>query len=153
MQMELTKEILNLMIAEAKDTFRQSSQSQKLKDILDNIDPLFTFNTRLRHRTYAQAGTVEYFCKLRKELGLTRSDKRYLIDGWRQHLVIEINPTMNNLTEEQVLNIVSHELAHCLDFILRGFEMNRKKRKGYHDEFWANLHRNMGGDGKELFEN
>lgn len=40
--------------------------------------------------------------------------------------------------------IVSHELAHCVDFLIRG--------DSFHDEPWRQIHRLMGGTGETFIE-
>lgn len=40
--------------------------------------------------------------------------------------------------------IVSHELAHCFDFIIRG--------DSFHDEPWRSIHRRMGGTGETFID-
>lgn len=40
--------------------------------------------------------------------------------------------------------IVSHELAHCIDFLIRG--------DSFHDEPWREIHRLMGGTGETFIE-
>lgn len=43
-----------------------------------------------------------------------------------------------------IYEIVSHELAHCIDFLIRG--------DSFHDEPWREIHRLMGGTGETFIE-
>ena len=73
------------------------------------------------------------------------------IEGVPGYFIIEINPRLIIIDPpKEVYDTVSHELAHCLDFKIRGFY----DRKGApdHDEFWSFLHRRMGGNGKATMD-
>lgn len=39
--------------------------------------------------------------------------------------------------------IITHELAHCIDDVMRGVNTER-----YHDEHWQKIHKLLGGTGK-----
>ena len=74
-----------------------------------------------------------------------------IIEGVPGYYIIEINPRLVILDPpKEVYDTISHELAHCLDFKIRGFY----DRKGApdHDEFWSFLHRRMGGDGESYLQ-
>jgi predicted SprT family Zn-dependent metalloprotease len=49
--------------------------------------------------------------------------------------------TINDTNWDGILNnTVSHELAHIIDFMIRG--------KSNHDRYWVAIHRRLGGNGK-----
>jgi predicted SprT family Zn-dependent metalloprotease len=51
---------------------------------------------------------------------------------------------------KEVYDTLSHELAHCLDFVIRGYW--RGTEDSFHDDFWSFLHKRMGGNGKKNIE-
>lgn len=153
MKTRLALKYIDKLTERAKRNFYKSDQPDKTKEIFSTLDPhvLFTDNWRV---TYGMAYVVEYQSLDRLLMGFKRSDKRYLVDKKRQHMVTEYSTKCQFIEPCQLFDVVSHELAHCLDFILRGFVMDRNKRKGFHDDFWARLHQDMGGTGNEfLFYN
>jgi len=71
------------------------------------------------------------------------------VDNVLGYFIIEINPKLVVISSPcEVYDTLSHELAHCLDFKLRGYN----RREEFHDEFWSFLHKRMGGDGDEFYE-
>lgn len=150
MRTNLNSKYVDKLIERSKKNFLKSNQPDKIKEILNSLNPhiLFCENWRI---TYGMAYTIEYQSIERLIMGLKRNDPRYLVDGKKQHLVIEISNKCQTIEAKQTFDIVSHELTHCLDFILRGYCMNRKKRSGFHDGFWAKLHQDMGGTGNQFF--
>ena len=148
MKIKVTEKVVQRMIDRAKRNFMKSKQPREHKNILGNVEIFVIFNKKLGRRTYGLAYALNYQSDYRISIGLTRKHKRYLIDGRRQHLVIELNPGLNQkCVAAEVFDTVSHELAHCLDFILRGYIMDRNRRKGFHDEIWKDIHKAMGGSG------
>jgi hypothetical protein len=68
------------------------------------------------------------------------------VDSQLGFLVIEMNPRLIILNSaNEVFDTLSHELAHCLDFVIRGYY--GKNERTFHDEFWSFLHKRMGGNG------
>jgi hypothetical protein len=60
-------------------------------------------------------------------------------------LVIDLSQKLlSKAGEAEQFQDVSHELAHILDFAIRG--------TSGHDQHWQNLHALMGGDGKRCHE-
>jgi predicted SprT family Zn-dependent metalloprotease len=64
---------------------------------------------------------------------------RKLIRGDKMILSMDLNQRLlSRVSEQEQFQDVSHELAHLLDYALRG--------KSGHDAYWKNLHLLMGGD-------
>ena len=59
-------------------------------------------------------------------------------------LSITLSHSMQNYNRKLVYEIISHELAHCIDFIVRG--------ESYHDEEWRKIHQLMDGTGNTGIE-
>ena len=60
--------------------------------------------------------------------------------GTYHHVIMELNRRVMQWAKPQdVFDTVAHELAHCLDFYLRG--------KSYHDKYWRAMCINMGASG------
>jgi hypothetical protein len=55
-------------------------------------------------------------------------------------LSITLTHKIGDYSKALIYEIVSHELAHCIDFIVRG--------ESYHDEEWRKIHRLCGGTGE-----
>lgn len=95
------------------------------------------------------AGTA-CFVRVRAARKLFQIPKKYppiKVDGVKGYLIIEINPKLVVLDDAaEVYDTVSHELAHCLDYVLRGWY--DRTEASWHDEFWSFLHKRMGGDGQ-----
>jgi predicted SprT family Zn-dependent metalloprotease len=99
---------------QATRLFMDSSMRQDYKDKLANMTVRVVFNSRLK----STGG--------RARLGRNRAHD------------IELNPTvMKNATPDERFNTTAHELAHCLDYEIRG--------RSNHDKFWKSLHLAMGG--------
>jgi hypothetical protein len=58
-------------------------------------------------------------------------------------LAILINKDVIKYKSKDFYEVISHELAHCIDYVLRG-------RTG-HDKQWRHLHKLMNGTGKAKF--
>lgn len=44
--------------------------------------------------------------------------------------------------EEQVRDLILHEIAHALDYLIRG--------ESFHDDFWKEIFKKIGGSGSTL---
>jgi predicted SprT family Zn-dependent metalloprotease len=59
------------------------------------------------------------------------------------YVEIELNPSLfNRINEAEQYNTVSHEIAHVVDYFLRG--------DSNHDYIWQNIHRLAGGTGEQF---
>lgn len=140
------------MINRAKRTFCRypcRTVSEDWKNILRKLQIHIIMNTRLK----TTAGTAE-FVRLRAAHRLFPMLKDYppvIVEDVLGYLVVEINPKLVVMNPpNEVYDTVSHELAHCLDFVIRGYY--GKSEKEYHDEFWSFLHKRMGGNGNQFIE-
>ncbi len=140
------------MIDRAKRTFCRypcRTVSEDWKAILRKLQIHIIMNTRLK----TTAGTAE-FVRLRPAHRLFPTLKDFqptIVENVPGYLIVEINPKLVVLNPpNEVYDTVSHELAHCLDFVIRGYY--GKSEKEYHDEFWSFLHKRMGGNGSQFIE-
>ena len=102
----------------AVSNFMASTMSQSYKDKLQEMDVRIFFNARLK----STGG------RARKAMGAGAHE-------------LELNPAvMKNASPDERFNTVSHELAHCLDYQIRG--------RSNHDATWKALHVAMGGSAK-----
>jgi hypothetical protein len=148
MDIEVTHKVIGRMIQRSKKNFAKSSFfSYEVKKLVSELRVFIIFNPRLK-TCAGQANAVTYTEALSMDFDMRY--KRYLVDCARKYLIIEINKDLAQTDPpEEVYDTVSHEFAHCVDFVIRGFRyINGKKRKwGFHDPFWKQLHRAMGGSG------
>jgi predicted SprT family Zn-dependent metalloprotease len=150
--MKITQSVIERMILRSKRHFVKSSffDSETLK-IVKDLRIFWIFNKKLK-TTAGQANSLSYNEAV-KILKVDKRYKRYLVDSCKRYLVIEINKRLaQRQKKETVYDTVSHEVAHCIDFVLRGhMYINGRARRGFHDKFWKNIHKATGGDGKATF--
>ena len=148
MDIEVTHKVIGRMVARSNRKFAQSSFfSYEVKELVRELRVFIIFNPRLK-TCAGQANAVTY--TEAKKMDIDMRYKRYLVDCARKYLIIEINKDLaQSDPPEEVYDTVSHEFAHCVDFVIRGFHyINGKSRKrGFHDPFWKQLHIAMGGSG------
>jgi hypothetical protein len=141
------------MIERAKRTFINYPSKTVLNEwkvALKRLQVFIVINEKLK-TTGGTAGFIEY-TKGKRLFKIPDQFKPCIVDNACGFLIIEINPKLIILyTPKEVCNILSHELAHCLDFVLRGWD-NGREEKSFHDEFWSFLHKRMGGDGEEFIK-
>jgi hypothetical protein len=114
------------------------------KSILKNLQVFIVINPYLK-TSYGNASFVPIALG-RKLFQIPTEYVPIKVDGRMGYLIIEINPKLVILsTSQEVFDTISHELAHCLDFVLRGFY--NKTDEQIHDKFWSFLHKRMGGNG------
>jgi hypothetical protein len=137
------------MIDRAKRNFinyPHDSIPQGWKDILKNLQVFISINPKFK-RTCASAAFMEFKPAI-KYFQIPKTFQPVTVDKKLGFLIIEINPKTVILNScKEVFDTVSHELAHCLDFVLRGYE--GKSDKHVHGEFWQFLHKRMGGSGRK----
>ena len=148
MKIEVTHKVIERMIERSKRNFVQSSSfSYEIKKLVKNLRVFIIFNDRLK-TTAGQADAITYN-QAKKKPFLDKRYKRFLVDSARKFLIIEINKKLAQKQEaDEVFDTVSHELAHCVDFVIRGYI---SREKPYHDKFWSTIHKAMGGCGKATF--
>jgi hypothetical protein len=147
LKIQFTPKVAYRMIERAKRTFINypcATVKSEWKEILKDLQVFIVINPKLK-TTAATAGfiktpTARRSFKIPKEYPTTK------VDGRNGYLIIEINPKYIVLDPAaEVYDTVSHELAHCLDYKIRGYYA--RTTASYHDEFWRKLHLRMGGTG------
>jgi hypothetical protein len=108
------------------------------KKFLKNCGPEYDEHLKKIKNTPIYMNTSE---KLIATYGIaTRSDLTAKIF----ELSITLTHKIGDYKRPLIYEIVSHELAHCIDFIIRG--------ESFHDEEWRKIHRLMGGTGETGIE-
>lgn len=136
------------MVDRSKRNFLKSNFfSPELKKLVKNLRVFIVFNNKLK-TTLGQADSITHYqAKKRKDI-----DKRYKsfkVDSCKKFLIIEINKSKAQKQKtKEIFDTVSHEFAHCVDFVIRG-HVSRKNQ--FHDSFWKNLHQAMGGSGETTY--
>jgi predicted SprT family Zn-dependent metalloprotease len=148
MKKKITFSLLQRMVEVSKKNFIKSTLfSFEIKKLVKDLRVFIIFNNRLK-TTVGQADAITYL-EAKKRDDIDKRYKRFLVDSSRKFLIIEINKELSQTqSEKEVFDTVSHELAHCVDFVIRGYK-SRKKR--YHDSYWRTLHKAMGGSGKTTY--
>lgn len=152
MKITFTPKVAYRMIDRAKRIFCRypcKTISDEWKTKLKNLQVFIVINPKLQ----VTAGTAG-FIRIREGRKLFKIPKESVptkVDGVLGYFIIEINPKLIILDPpSEVYDTISHELAHCLDFILRGFY--GKTEESFHDDFWIFLHKRMGGDGEPFLK-
>ena len=152
MKINFTPKVANRMINRAKRTFIKyphRSVSSDWKKALAALQVFIVINLKLK--TTAGCATFLRLREARRVFQIPDELKPTLVDGVLGYFIIEINPKLVVANSpKEVYDTVSHELAHCLDFKIRGFY--GKDDNIFHDEFWSFLHKRMGGNGKRNIE-
>lgn len=67
--------------------------------------------------------------------------------------VLELAPkVLARMSDEQVFDTVSHELAHLLDYYVRADELRKSRRADTHGASWKRIHRWMGGTAERCYK-
>lgn len=148
MRKKVTRELVEEFIKQSKINFYKTSVfSRKIKNIVRGLQVFVLFNPKLK-TTAGFATALTYREAKIKNIDL--SYKKYKVDSVKKYLVIEINKALaQKMPEKELFDTTSHELAHCVDFVIRGnrYINGRRRVTGFHDPFWKRLHREMGGNG------
>ena len=140
------------MINRAKRTFIRypsRSVSPDWKHALAGLQVFIVINLKLK--TTAGCATFMRQRAARKVFQIPKELKPTLVDDVLGYFIMEINPKLVVAgTPKEVYDTVSHELAHCLDFKIRGFF--GKDDNSFHDHFWSFLHKRMGGNGERFIQ-
>ena len=152
MKIAFTPKVANRMINRAKRTFIRypcRSVSSDWKKALAALQVFIVINLKLK--TTAGCATFLRLREARRVFQIPDELKPTLVDGVLGYFIMEINPKLIVAsTPKEVYDTVSHELAHCLDFKIRGFY--GKDDNVFHDEFWSFLHKRMGGNGERFIQ-
>lgn len=151
MKIAFTPRVAYRMIERAKRIFCRypsSTVSDEWKERLKQLRVFIVINPKLK----STAGTA-CFVRVRaarKLFKIPQEFKPNKVDGVPGYFIVEINPKYIILDPpKEVYDTVSHELAHCLDYSIRGWF---GRTIPYHDEFWSFLHKRMGGDGESYLQ-
>ena len=114
----------------AIENFLKSHQPQSIKDLAENM----VYDVYISHRLANAIGKAH-------RRGSTRGQKAGGPKGFLVNHAMEFSDVlMSHASPEERFDTVAHELAHLLDYELRG-------RSG-HDRTWRAIHHSMGGNGK-----
>lgn len=152
MKIAFTPKVANRMINRAKRTFIRyphRSVSPDWKKALAGLQVFIVINLKLK--TTAGCATFMRQRAAKRVFQIPDDLKPALVDNVLGYFIMEINPKLivANCPKE-VYDTISHELAHCLDFQIRGFY--GKDDNAFHDAFWSFLHKRMGGNGKRFID-
>ena len=150
MKIRFTPKVAYRMIERAKRTFCRYPSltvSEEWKATLKQLQVFIVINPKLKVTwgtgSFVKTQLARRLFKIPKEYPPTE------VDCVLGYFIIEINPKLVVISSpKEVYDTLSHELAHCLDFKLRGYS----GRVEFHDELWSFLHKRMGGDGEEFYE-
>jgi hypothetical protein len=152
MKIAFTPIVANRMINRAKRTFinyPHKSVSPNWKKALAALQVFIVINLKLK--TTAGCATFMRQRAAKKVFQIPDELRPTLVDNVLGYFIMEINPKLIVANSpKEVYDTVSHELAHCLDFKLRGYY--NKDDNDFHDAFWSFLHKRMGGNGKRYIE-
>jgi hypothetical protein len=152
LKITFTPKVAYRMIDRAKRTFARypsRTVSNDWKLLLKQLQVFIVINPKLK----VTAGTA-CFVRVREARNLFAIPKTFppvMVDGVAGYMIVEINPKIVVLdSPQEVYDTVSHELAHCLDYKIRGWY--GREASSFHDEFWSFLHKRMGGNGKAYID-
>lgn len=130
------KAIADKMIQKAKNNFYKSPTPNDWKAKLKELKIIIKLNPRFT----STAGMMifdDYYSGM-------PFDNISTFNGNLGKWTIILNP--KNIIRDpykEVFQVVSHELAHALDFIV-----NKNAQRNFHNPIWKYIHKAMGGDGE-----
>ena len=152
MKIAFTPKVAYRMIDRAKRTFFRyphRSVSYDWKKLLAKLQVFIVINPRLK--TTAGCAAFVRTRSAQRLFDIPKEFKPTLVDNVLGYFIMEINPKLVvGNCPAQVYDTLSHELAHCLDFKIRGYY--GKNEADYHDAFWCFLHKRMGGNGEQFID-
>jgi hypothetical protein len=144
MKHNLTKQLIDGMVEDAKKCFFASERPFREKKLLKEIIPFIYFNEKLK-TTWGRAWICHSYDPERHIIGVDKSLERVRVEGRKSWFILEINPASQYAPLDEVRDTVSHELAHLLDFRLTGWYIRYKED---HHQGWRDIHLAMGGNGE-----
>lgn len=145
MKINLTEKVIERMICRSKINFYNNSNNSEHKKLLETV-PVYIYLSNRMTNTLGMAWCARYYQNknIIKKLGIKRDDKKVKINGINCFPILQLNKVELQMWESKMaFDIVSHEMAHILDFLIRGYWKNAPER--CHDEFWKTIHTQMGG--------
>jgi Mlc titration factor MtfA (ptsG expression regulator) len=140
------------LVNRAKRNFLKSKARDHWKSVCIDLPVLFRLNNKVSkawNPTYGEATLITKKDNLTFNYGIVNEPmvKCGINLAW---LVIELNAWVVSCNSPLAnFNLVTHEFAHCLDFVLRGKMMPDKT---CHDEFFQDLNKFMGGGDIEYIQ-
>lgn len=122
------------------NSLRPKEEKKHLKEMVNFVH--FDITDHLK-TSWGMANILYMDDRQAKVLNITKDG--YLIEPLNgyYHLVISLNRRILQWARPQdVFDTVSHELAHCFDFVMRG--------ETYHDKYWRDIAVDMGCNGSTL---
>jgi hypothetical protein len=152
MKIAVTPAVVERMLLKSKKIFKESTFfGEPLKEMAASLSIVIIFNDKLKV-TAGRAMTLTAY-ELKTDYGYeveNKFQKSYDINDSHQYLVIEINRMFAKRRDpSDLFDTVSHEYAHCIDFMIRGNK--NRKNSSYHDYFWQMLHKSAGGSGNPTY--
>jgi hypothetical protein len=154
----VTIDLLDKLAEECKERFYKSDATQKSKQILKKVNPIFQIIRYPKWRIYGNAMAIGKYAKkdrCKRNLKLKCSNHPHLrLDGNDFFMVIQINVALGNFTRRGLRYLVAHELAHLLQ-IVEDEEVENQysySTDNDHSKRWATYCRQMGGNGEEFIE-
>lgn len=137
------KTVIRYIDRSATNFYRSNVQEYK-KRVLENLLPCLSIEMSSKLKTtWGQAYTLGTHEKRVDKMNLTVSPVELTGLSELYYIVLAVNTRVLQWAKPQDnFDTVSHELAHCLDFVLRG--------DSFHDEYWRELTIAMGGSGSTL---
>ena len=134
------KIIAQEMLQKAKENFYKSAAPTSWKTILKSLKVNIILNKKfsstagmMRFQEYYSGMSFNSLTQFQGKLG-----------KW----FIELNPkVIINDSPKHIFDIISHELAHNLDFIV-----NENAYKHFHNHNWKYIHKCMGGTTEKFYE-
>ena len=134
-----TKSISQEMIQKAKNNFYKSNAPKSWKTILKSLKINVILNKKFSS-TAGRMSFIEYYS------GMPFKDLT-VFEGSLGKWFIELNPkVVVNDSYYEILDLISHELAHTLDFLV-----NEKSYRHFHNDNWKYIHKCMGGTTDQFY--
>jgi hypothetical protein len=144
MKYNLTHQLIESMVDDAKKSFFASDRPAREKKKLSEIIPFIYFNEKLK-TTWGRAWLCHMYHPDRDIIGIPKDYPIAKVEGRKARFILEINPASQYAPVDEVSDTVSHELAHLLDFWLNGYYIRYKED---HHQGWKDIHLAMGGNGE-----
>ncbi len=142
MKIAFTPLVAYRLIYKAKRNFLKSKACNEWKAICRDLPVLFRLSNKLSGNAYGMATLITKADNKNFDYGIV-DEPMVKCSNKLCWLVIELNAGIVSYgSPKSNFKLVTHEFAHCLDFVLRGKMMPAKI---CHDQFFQDLNRYMGG--------
>lgn len=153
--------LLYLLTEEVKLQFAQSDQPKRVKEIVRGIFPIYhiLWQPRANYRARAWAVNIKYKGPEKRNWHLSKRIHPYTRIGTEDYfMLVDFNISGAKWATRKIIkNLVSHELAHHIETVINkdidddGIYTAdyQNDKKLWHNKLWQELHKAMGGNGKE----